>query len=527
MTDRPTFNLLDEPWIPVRTHPGEVIEVSLSDALLKARDYAALAETSPPNLIALYRLLLATLHRALTTQHGQWRDVDRARWFREGLPEAPIRAYLEHWRERFWLFHPSEPFMQVAALAGAEETQSKLKARTQVTLESANGNTPVVFDHSLDDAPSAVTFALACRDLLGFLQFTPGGLVKTVRDSDKAGPLANTAAIMPTGANLSETLLLGLHPFDARRPDDLSSWERPKPTLAMLRAEPSLASGPNDRYTRLSRAVLLSAVDDDAGTVREVHRLRFAAGLALEEDPNAPDPMACYRINKEGKAVRISYSGGRAIWRDLPSLLPDPSKSSDIPAAILGWAANLHSALGQWDAPIQILTAGLASDQAKLLRWRAERIELPKALLTQADAAEFLRLQVRFAEDIHSRLRSLYTGLIAQTMPDPDHKDTKARAKDILANGPTSAVFFSAAELALPKLMQQIANGDFDAADHDWKATLAEAAKRSWTATRRGLGDSPAVLRADARTWRRFIGLLNTLVPPAPAATPTPEEVPA
>jgi len=63
----PAFNLLDEPWIPVRTHTGEVFDINLSDALLKARDYAALAETSPPNLIALYRLLLATLHRALTS----------------------------------------------------------------------------------------------------------------------------------------------------------------------------------------------------------------------------------------------------------------------------------------------------------------------------------------------------------------------------------------------------------------------------------------------------------------------------
>lgn len=529
MTDQPTFNLLDEHWIPVRTHAGEVIEVSLSDALLNARDYAALAETSPPNLIALYRLLLAALHRALTTQHGPWRDTDRARWFRDGLPEAPIHAYLEHWRERFWLSHPSEPFMQVAELAEADETREKLKTRTQVTLEGANGNTPVVFDHSQDEAPSAASFAQACLNLLGFLQFTPGGLVKTVRDSDKAGALANTAAVMPTGANISETLLLGLHPFDARRADDLPSWERSKPTLAMLRADPTMASGPNDRYTRLSRAVLLAPVTDAAGSACEVRQLRFAAGLALGEDPNAPDPMACYRINKEGKAIRISYSEGRAIWRDLPSLVPDPSKSRDIPAAILGWAVNLYSALGHWDAPVQILTAGLASDQAKLLRWRAERIEMPEALLTQADAAEFLRLQVRFAEEIHSRLRNLHSGLIAQTMPDPDHKDTRARAKAILANGPAAATFFSAAERALPRLMQQIASGDFDAADHDWKATLAEAAKKSWTATRRSLGDSPAVLRADARTWPRFIGLLNTLVPPAPAVPPTPkpEEAPA
>lgn len=529
MTAQPTFNLLDEPWIPVRTHAGEVIEVSLSDALLNARDYVALAETAPPNLIALYRLLLAVLHRALTSQHGQWRDADRARWFRDGLPEAPIRTYLEHWRERFWLFHPSEPFMQVAALAEADETRDRFKTWTQVSIAKPSPSEPAVFDHSVDTQPIPTSAVRVLRDLLGYLAFVPGKLVQSIKVSDKAGPLLSTAAVMPTGASLSETLLLGLHPFDPRRADDLPSWERPKATLAMLQADPTKASGPNDRYTRLSRAVLLAPVADAAGAVCEVRQLRFAAGLALDEDPNAPDPMACYRINKEGKAIRISYSEGRAIWRDLPSLVPDPSKSRDIPAAILGWAANLYSALGQWDAPIQILTAGLASDQAKLLRWRTERVELPKAFLTQADAADLLRIQIRFAEEIHGRLRSLHGDLIAQTMPDPDHKDTKTRAKAILANGPAAAVFFSAVERTLPRLMQQIASGDFDAADRDWKATLAEAAKQSWAATRRSLGDSPAALRAEARAWPRFIGLLNTLVPPAQAdtSTPKPEEVPA
>lgn len=522
MTGQPAYNLLDEPWIPVRTHTGEVFEVGLTDALLKAQNFAALAETSPPNLIALYRLLLAALHRAMTTQHGKWSDTDRARWFREGLPKAPIRAYLEQWRDRFWLFHPSEPFMQVAKLATAPETIEAHFHCSTLSINQFFG--PEMFDHGIYSA-DARDVVVVLRDLLGYFQFVPGGFFpgKKLRSSDRAGALTNTAAVLPKGTNLSETLLLALHPFDGRRLDDLPSWERAVPTLAMLRAEPTLATGPNDRYTRLSRAVLLSP-DADAAQVRQI---RLAAGIALSEDPNAPDPMACYRISKDGKAICISYSEGRSIWRDLPSLVPDPSRSTDIPAAVLGWATNLYAALGRWDAPVRILSAGLASDHAKLLRWRAEQIELPKAMLIQPDAAGFLRTQVRFAEEVFSRLTNLYTDMIAQTMPDPKHKGTKARAKAILANGPAAAVFFSTAERALPILMQQIAWGDIDAADRDWKATLAEAARQSWEATRRNLGDSPAALRANARTWPRFAGLLKTLVPRTTESVPTPEEVPA
>jgi CRISPR system Cascade subunit CasA len=319
-------------------------------------------------------------------------------------------------------------------------------------------------------------------------------------------------------------LLLGLHPFDDRRAeDDLPSWERPQPSIDRLRAAPTVASGANDRYTRLTRAVLLEPHVDSDGSLLGVSRLRFAAGLALEDDPNAPDPMVCYRINKDGKAIRISFAAGRAIWRDLPSLLPDPSRSTDIPPAMLGWAANFYAAIGQWDAFIHVLTAGVASDQAKLLRWRMEHIEMPEVLLMQADAAEFLRRQIRFAEDIHNHLRGLHTGLIAQTMPDSNHKDTKARAKSILEASSATTTFFSAAERALPKLMQQAATCDFDHAEREWKAALAEAARESWAATRQSLGDSAAVLRAEAKTWPRFIGLLHTLVPPDPTAVPLPE----
>lgn len=537
----PAFNLLDEPWIPVRTHTGEVFDISLSDALLKARDYATLAETSPPNLIALYRLLLAMLHRALSTHHGKWNDKDRARWFREGLPEAPIRAYLAQWRDRFWLFHPSEPFMQVAALAEEKETKDAVFHSNSVSINRFYG--PEMFDHSIfDTGPQPV--ALVIRDMLGYFQFVPGGFFpgKKLKGSDKAGALVSTAAIMPLGGNLAETLLLGLHPFNGV--DDLPSWERSAPTVAQLLAEPTLATGPNDRYTRQSRAVLFGT----EGAPTQIQLLRIAAGVALQEDTNAPDPMACYRINKEGKAIRVAFNEGRAIWRELPSLVPDPSHTHDIPPTILDYATNLLNAIGEWETPVQVVTAGITfeSGQAKPLRWRTEHIELPPALVIQPDAAAFLRAQIRFVEEVWQgltiqvtnknsgktssiviSLRHILADMIAQTMPDPGRKETAKRARSILTNSPAAAVFFSAVERALPKLMRQIAEGDIDAADHDWKKTVTEAAHLAWNATRQSLGDSPAVLRADARVWPSFMGLLKALIPPAAATASTTKEVPA
>jgi CRISPR system Cascade subunit CasA len=503
----PAFNLLDEPWIPVQTHSGEGHEVSLTDALLNARDYTALAETSPPNLIALYRLLLAVLHRALTTQHGPWKDADRARWFRDGLPESPIRNYLEHWRDRFWLFHSTHPFMQVATLATLPETAETRFSCSILSLDQFYG--PEMFDHRVYWQGPRNTVAVL-RGFLGYLQFVPGGFFpgKKLKTSEKAGPLANSAAVLVIGANLEQTLLLNLHPYDARREDDRPIWEKDAPKADLLRASPTFATGTDDRYTHLSRSTLLERQD----TPTQLDLIHFAAGISLADDPNAPDPMVAYRYSEKGEPIRVSFVEGRSIWRDLPALLADPEGQNAKPPAVLSNARNLYDALGLMDADISVLTAGLASDQAKLLRWRIDRIALPQAMLTNPEAAAELRAQVRFSDEVFFRLRGVYADMIALTMPDPRHKDTKARAREILVNGPAAAVFFSTAERALPKLMHQIAAGDIDAADRDWRATLVEAAKQSWEATRRSLGDSPAVLRADARTYPRFSGLLNSLV---------------
>ncbi|MFT4192237.1 MAG: type I-E CRISPR-associated protein Cse1/CasA [Comamonas sp.] len=509
---RQDFNLLDEPWLPVRLEDGRIEELGLLDVFRRSREITALAETAPPNLVAQYRLLLAVVHRALSRAFPQgWKDKDRARWYREGLPADAIAGYLAHWRERFWLFHPEHPFMQVAALADAEETRDKRKPWTQIALASANGNTPVVFDHAWDNAPTAIRPADAIRTLLGFLQFTPGGLVKTLRDADKAGALVNTAAVVPVGANLAQTLVLCLQGW--KTDEDLPAWERPPLTVADLRAAPVLATGPNDRYTRQSRAVLLRREADG-----QVQWLHFAAGFALGEDANAPDPMASFRAGSNG-LVRLSFGDGRALWRDLPALVPNPTGASQ-PAAVLNHAIALHEQLNPFESVYQpILVAGLASDQAKLLRWRSERLVLPVSLLEDAGKALFLRERVEKAEALFSDIRMAATSMLAETLPTPASKDTRNRARSLLDAGPCAASYYATAERTLPELLHLLGEGDYAQATTLWNAALRLSAQTAWRSVVSALGQSPRALRADARFLPRFHGLLNKHVPVSEPST--------
>lgn len=497
------FNLLDEPWVPVRFLDGQVREVGLLELFEQAQHIGAVAETSPPNLVAIYRVLLAITHRALTSVHGPWKDADRARWYQQGLPADVLKTYLAQWRDRFWAFHPTHPFMQVAALNEIEETKDKTKPWTQIALDCASGNTPVVFDHSVDTVPSAIPVALAVRHLLGFLQFTPGGLVKTIRGADKAGALANTAAVIPVGANLNQTLCLCLH-GGVQRMDDLPAWEAAAPQMKDLMAEGQLAFGFSDRYTRLSRAVLLLAEDDPA----TVQAIRFAAGIALSDDPNATDPMACYRMGATNM-VRVTFTEGRALWRDLSAMVPDASGKAALPAAVLSWATNLYSALGQFDVTLHLIVAGMASDQAKLLRWRVAALTLPQQLASDEGFAQSLRQHIQHAEEVYGQIRKVASELFAKMSPDSGSKDTYARARATVEVGPLAPLYYASLERALPALMTQLATGDEQLAREQWSAAIRDAAEQAWQATVRTAGLSTAALRAQAVTYPKFKSILK------------------
>ena len=64
------FNLLQEPWVRVRTQDGTIRTVSLTDALLHAHAYVDLAGEMPTQDAAMLRLLLAVLHTVFSRVDG-------------------------------------------------------------------------------------------------------------------------------------------------------------------------------------------------------------------------------------------------------------------------------------------------------------------------------------------------------------------------------------------------------------------------------------------------------------------------
>lgn len=101
------YNLIDEKWIPVRFPDGRLDELGIRETLLRSKEIAVIEDPSPFVVASLYRFLLAILYRTLEGPT----DIDKAKdLFKNGLPADRITAYLEKWRDRFWLFDEQFPF---------------------------------------------------------------------------------------------------------------------------------------------------------------------------------------------------------------------------------------------------------------------------------------------------------------------------------------------------------------------------------------------------------------------------------
>lgn len=119
---RPTFNLIDEPWIGAVNHEGTLQEYSLSELLIRAHELSGLYDNSPLVVATLLRIILALLHRVHDgpRNRSEWQALWQARQF----DASQLDAYFDKWRDRFDLFDREHPFYQT--IDAGSDGQEKL-----------------------------------------------------------------------------------------------------------------------------------------------------------------------------------------------------------------------------------------------------------------------------------------------------------------------------------------------------------------------------------------------------------------
>ncbi len=488
------FNLIDDPWIPCISLDGGSVELGIRDTLLKAHELGELCDDSPLVTVSIHRLLLAILYRAFQgpSDMSGWKKLYRAESF-DGNSE--LSAYLEEWRDRFWLFHEHHPFMQVAGLDlneyKADDTikTDKSDGLMRLVREAPDKGGRVLFDHRVGterpeyDPRHIATMLLAAHSFDGTGNSSGGAIGATTITSSyrQFAPCVEGLCLWLQGENLFRTLLLNLVPIDVE-PNDFPAWEDPGIVKTVIESwtTPVRFAGPVQRFAALSR--FIRVVDRRA--------MFYTNGLKTAADAN--DPMKAYsRPNETAEFTAIKLGEDRAAWRDAHSLF-SLSSSSRKPPPCLNHAARL---LGDGTLPRsahpRANVVGLATDRGKSFLWRHERMPVPISLLGDDDRIERLKTLIDEAERVGDKLDDLDGHLIQRTRRiamlylsptaedsdgrEPDKKDI---AKMVDAIDPRPA-YWSRLEKHFFDLLENLP-GDWDANAGEWKADDQQSATRAW-----------------------------------------------
>jgi CRISPR system Cascade subunit CasA len=495
MTITPLFNLLDEPWIPLRSLDGTSVCVGLQEALTQPHRFSNFDTTHPIQALAMLRLLLAVAHRAI----GPGRLEDRATLLDE-WPVDSISLYLQEWRPRFFLHHQSDPFLQVAALRDVVELRPR--PWTVLAVERASGNNRTLFDHTVDQDLQPISDVELLRQLLAHLQFAPGGLVKALRTAANRGAACGLLCAVALGHTLQETLALNLLPQSAdEHSRDQAAWEQLAPGLDALRSATAVVpAGPAQRYTFLSRAVLLGAAE---GPRRQI--MRYAEGLVMDASPTS-DPMAAQRPTSKGP-MPVLLREDRAFWRDLQAMT---AVDGSQPPATVSTALAIRLEAGNFE-PLALLAGGFLPDQAKPVLWRLEERRVPPALLAVEGATSRLLPALRAAETVGRALDwAIRTLAEAWLQGGSERPADKASVTDLILQLNGMPRYWRQLEPEFWRLTDQLGSGDDpDAALSVWSTALQDSVRNTWVATAAQLGASARALAAAARADRAYNGALR------------------
>jgi CRISPR system Cascade subunit CasA len=502
-----SFNLIEEPFIPCLLADGSPIELGLRETLARAPELREIRDGSPLVTLALYRLLLAILHRNFGPANlRDWKRLwEAGRWDQNKLDD-----YWQRWRGRFDLFDNEFPFYQMAGFRVKEPSSINRLAH-----ELASGNNATLFDHTLDNDPPPLSPAVAARLVIAQQAFAVGG-GKSQTGYTSHAPLIHGAVVFPQWRTLFETLMLNFLAYNATEPipaeEDLPAWERDRPVPSTGRPQPA---GYLDYLTWQSRTLCLHLESVNGSVI--VRRVSYAQGRKLEA-PSLMDPMMAYRRDKSRGWQPLRLSEHKELWRDSGALFQLTPDDQGKRPGCFNWLARLVadgilSPAQHYDFAVY----GLCSDQAKINFWRHDRMPLPLAYLNDGDLVTALQQALKLAEEGGRVLRRsvwhLATLILAPNGQSPDTD----RVRSVVDNLAPDRLYWSRLEIPFRQFLVRLAERP-DAREQEvarWvKGELSRQAWQAFEQTAGALDHSARMLRAVVQARQRLHSGLSSLLEP-------------
>ena len=524
----PEYNLLDEPWIPVRLVDGTITDVGLLELLRRTTDIADLACELPTQSIAIQRLILAIAYRVATPRDAR----DWVRQWDDGAPTEQMIEYLEQWRDRFYLFGGRFPFMQVVDLRTAKDAVSGLE---KLIADVPNGEQFFTTRHGR--ALACIPASEAARWLVHAQAYDPSGIRSgAVGDSQVKGgkgyPIGpawcgHLGLVWLKGQDLDETLVLNLIPastaalrgVDSSTEWGVCSWEASEPESS-VRGDYSLLD-PAGTPKELSIPRLLTW---HSRRIRLVGDSSGVTGVVLAQgDKLAPQEMRLYEPQSlwrystpQSKKFKTDvymprkFEAGRALWRNLPGTLPTvitvqgvdkQPKREFLPSATLSFHYQLDNASIQTSYPkvmrIQAVGVTYGPQESTFEDIYSDELTLSVAVMRveREDLSAEIDRQVRLTEEVARDVGTLAANLARAAGESGDGAGDGARDR-------AKELFFSAVDNDFRSWLTQV-DGHESGRDigRRWECTLRQHATDIQTELVRGTSSSAIIGRDTGRGY--------------------------
>lgn len=240
-------------------------------------------------------------------------------WQLGHFPAEPVRDYLEQWKDRFWLFHPTHPFWQVPqAKIGTEYGAAKLNGEM-----SESSNKLRLFPLYAGQSKEQLSYPQAARWLLcvnGYDDTSAKPKGKGL-PSVGAGWLGKIGFIQAQGDNLYETLMLNLTLLRDGREcwgESKPCWELEAPKSAE-RTEICCPDNPAQLLTLQSRRLLLHRTGEN------VDGFCLLGGDFFPRENVFAEQMTIWRtmpIKKNEPVVFVPcrHDPAKQFWREFPAV---------------------------------------------------------------------------------------------------------------------------------------------------------------------------------------------------------------
>ena len=527
----PEYNLLDEPWIPVRLLDGTIADVGLLELLRRTTEIADLACELPTQSIAIQRLVLAIAYRVAPPRDAR----DWVRQWDEGAPTEQMIEYLERWRDRFFLFGGRFPFMQVADLRTAKDETK--------TLEDIIASVPKEDKRLFSTRQGAGLRRLEAADAARWLVHVQAydiagihsGAVGDMQVKDGKGYgigpswCGQLGLVWLKGNDLDETLVLNLIPTDAAelQGGDYSSswascsWELEEPETAARKDYSLLGKNGNPQLEGLSIPRLLTwhsrrvrLYGDSAG----VQRVLVCQGDKLApQEMRLYEPQSLWRYStpqskkfKTDVYMPRKFEAGRALWRNLPGTLPTvttvqgvdkQTKREFLPSATLSFHYQLDNASIETAYPkvmrIQAVGVTYGPQEATFEDIYSDELTVSVAVMRieREDLSAEIDRQVRLTEEVARDVGTLAANLARAAGESGDGAGDGARDR-------AKELFFSAVDTDFRTWLTQV-DGRESARNvgYRWERTLRQHALGIQTELVRGASSSAIIGRNTSRGY--------------------------